>query len=125
MLVEDGPDNRRLLTHVLERTGATVVCAENGRVALDLLFADPDAATRFDVILMDMQMPVLDGYAATTELRQRGCTTPVIALTAHAMVGDRERCLAVGCTDYATKPFRWPQLMQCIRRVTGAPVTAS
>jgi signal transduction histidine kinase/ActR/RegA family two-component response regulator len=125
LLVEDGPDNRRLLTHVLERTGATVVCAENGRVALDLLFAEDGAPARFDVILMDMQMPVLDGYAATAELRKRGCAIPVIALTAHAMVGDRERCLAAGCTDYASKPFRWSQLMQCIRRGTGAPVTAS
>jgi CheY-like chemotaxis protein len=99
LLVEDGADNQRLLGMQLGDAGATVTSALNGQIAVDL------ATTQtFDLILMDMQMPVMDGFAATMELRRRGLTIPIIALTAHAMAEDRDRCLASGCSAYLSKP---------------------
>jgi signal transduction histidine kinase/DNA-binding response OmpR family regulator len=100
LLVEDGETNRKLVSLVLRRAGADVVLAENGQVALDLA-----QARTFDAILMDMQMPVLDGYMATQVLRRRGVKTPIIALTAHSMKGDEERCRNAGCSAYITKPI--------------------
>jgi signal transduction histidine kinase/CheY-like chemotaxis protein/HPt (histidine-containing phosphotransfer) domain-containing protein len=99
LLAEDGMDNQQLLSLYLTAAGAEVVIANNGRVALDLV-----RSQKFDLVLMDMQMPELDGYAATSELRRLGYDLPIIAITAHAMAGDRARCLEIGCTDYITKP---------------------
>ena len=120
LLAEDGPDNQRLISFVLKKVGATVAIAENGRIAVDMAMA-PGAA--FDVILMDMQMPELDGYGAATELRAKGYEHPIIALTAHAMAGDRERCVAAGCNEYASKPIDRAALVTAIRAVLSpAPV---
>jgi len=105
LLAEDGIDNQRLISHVLTRAGATVTVVEDGRRAVDAALEAARGGMPFDVIVMDMQMPVMDGYASAGELRSAGYTGPIIALTAHAMAHDREKCIRAGCSDYATKPL--------------------
>lgn len=109
LIVDDGSTNRKLIQLMLERGGAKVRVAENGQVAVDMAKSHP-----FDVVLMDMQMPVLDGYSATRQLREGGFTGPIIALTAHAMKGDREKCEQAGCSDYLSKPINMDELMQTV-----------
>jgi len=109
LLAEDNPVNRRLAETLLSRAGCTVTTAVTGRQAVDLCMR---SAEGFDLILMDVQMPELDGLAATAELRARGCTdVPIVAMTAGALQGDRERCLAAGMNDYLAKPVRGEQLL--------------
>ena len=109
LLAEDNPVNRRLAETLLTRAGCTVTTATTGRQAVDLCMR---SAEGFDLILMDVQMPELDGLAATAELRGRGCTgVPIVAMTAGALQGDRERCLAAGMNDYLAKPVRAEQLL--------------
>ncbi len=114
LLVEDGEINRRLISTVLEQVGLTVSNAENGMVGVDM-------ATRnhFDVVLMDMQMPVLDGYIASRKLRTLGFTRPIIALTAHAMEGDELKCLEAGCSHYVSKPIDIHTLLVTLAEALG------
>ncbi len=116
LLAEDGPDNQRIISFVLKKAGAEVTVADNGQVALDCVQAAQDEGNPFDVILMDMQMPVMDGYDATKNLRAEEYTKPIIALTAHAMKGDRQKCLDVGCDDYMTKPIDRGKLVELVAK---------
>jgi signal transduction histidine kinase/ActR/RegA family two-component response regulator len=119
LVVEDSPVNRVVAGRVLERCGFTAHVVNDGREALQAL-----AARHYDAVLMDCQMPEMDGYEATKELRRRESGsrhTPVIAMTAHAMTGDRERCLAAGMDDYITKPVRSQTLADTLRHwIDGA-----
>jgi signal transduction histidine kinase/CheY-like chemotaxis protein/HPt (histidine-containing phosphotransfer) domain-containing protein len=116
LLAEDGIDNRQLLAHYLVAAGAEITVAENGRIAVEKATQAEEVGQPFDLILMDMRMPELDGYAATAKLRARGCKVPIVALTAHAMAGDRDKCLQSGCTDYLTKPVRKAELLAMAQR---------
>jgi signal transduction histidine kinase/CheY-like chemotaxis protein len=105
LLAEDGRDNQVLIAMLLRRAGAIVTIVGDGRAAVEnALRADRDAEP-YDVVLMDMQMPVLDGLEATRTLRARGYPHGIIALTANAMAGDRGRCIAAGCDDFLAKPI--------------------
>ncbi len=117
LLAEDGEDNQRLLSIILEAAGAEVRVAENGRIALDILSATTPAGSGFDLLLTDMQMPEMDGYTLASHLRAIGSDIPIVALTAHAMAEDRQRCLEAGCDDYASKPIERLSLIEtCARR---------
>ncbi len=113
LLVEDGVDNQLLISRVLKKAGLTVEIVENGQLAVDALSGDHN----FDIVLMDMQMPVMDGYQATRELRRLGNMIPIVALTAHAMAGDRQECLDAGCNEYATKPINRERLFRIIKEL--------
>ena len=116
LLAEDVLVNQRLITFILKKAGATVALADNGESACQQALAARDRGEPFDAILMDMQMPIMDGYTAVGELRKAGYTHPIIALTAHAMTGDQERCLAAGCDAYCSKPIDRMQLLSTIAR---------
>lgn len=113
LLAEDGPDNQKLITFILRRAGLEVDVVSNGREAVDRI----EAGEQYDLLVSDMQMPEMDGYAATEHLRANGHTLPILALTAHAMEGDRERCLQAGCDDYETKPIDRASLLAKIERM--------
>jgi signal transduction histidine kinase/CheY-like chemotaxis protein/HPt (histidine-containing phosphotransfer) domain-containing protein len=111
LLAEDGKDNQRFISAMLRKAGLEVVIAENGRIAVEKALSEG-----FDLVLMDMQMPELDGYAATSRLRGRGFSAPIIALTAHAMAEDRGKCIQAGCTDYLAKPIDRKLLIETVSR---------
>jgi len=100
LLAEDSPDNQRLFSHIIRKLGANVTVAENGKVAIDKA-----RNTQYDLILMDMQMPVMDGLEATRQLRKNGYSGAIVALTANAFKEDRDNCLRAGCNDFLTKPI--------------------
>jgi PAS domain S-box-containing protein len=114
LVAEDGPDNQRLIRTILTRAGLTVDIAENGRTAVEKVRAAEEAEAPYDAVLMDIQMPEMDGHAATQALRRAGFARPIIALTAHAMSTDRDRCLAAGCDDVATKPIDRRALLELL-----------
>jgi two-component system cell cycle response regulator DivK len=111
LLVEDNEMNRDMLSRRLERRGYTVLIAVDGQQGLDTAIAEKP-----ELILLDMSLPVLDGWEVARRLKSDDGlrTIPVIALTAHAMAGDRERALEAGCDDYDTKPVELPRLLQKI-----------
>jgi len=119
LLAEDNRVNQMLAQRVLENQGYTVVVAKNGAEAVTAFAND-----RFDIVLMDVQMPRMDGMEATAAIREKekntGHRTPIIALTAHAMVGDRERFLGAGMDDYLAKPLKPGELIETIQRVIVA-----
>ena len=116
LVAEDGADNRRLIAHVLERAGLDTSFAENGQIAVYVAQASAEEGEPFDVILMDMRMPVMDGYRATELLRENDYDGTIIALTAHAMRGERERCIAAGCDDFVPKPIDRSALLEVLER---------
>ena len=124
LLAEDNPVNQKLAIHLLEAAGHAVRLAHDGAQAVELYQRES-----FDLICMDLQMPVMDGIEATVEIRRldgvRGTRTPIIALTAHAMQGDRERCLEAGMDGYVSKPIRRHELQAEIERVLPAPAGTS
>jgi CheY-like chemotaxis protein len=124
LLVEDNAVNQKLARRLLENGGHTVTCAGDGAEALSAC-----EKSRFDAILMDIQMPVMDGFEATAELRRRekltGGYTPVLALTANAMQGDRDRCLSAGMDGYVTKPINKGELLQSIAEAVASRASAA
>jgi CheY-like chemotaxis protein len=107
--VDDVEDNLLLIERMLTKRGADVTLATNGEEALNLALHK-----KFDIILMDIQMPVMDGYSATRKLRAAGYQNPIIALTANAMKDDRDRCIEAGCSEYLTKPLQAEKLVQLL-----------
>lgn len=116
LLADDGAPNRKLISLVLNRVGAIVDSAEDGQAAVEMALRG-----NYALILMDMQMPVMDGYTATSMLRKRGMKTPIIALTAHAMQGDEAKCVAAGCSGFLSKPIDMNLLLRTVADALGLP----
>ena len=112
LIVDDNEDNRDVLSRRLRRNGFEVAVATGGQQGIDKATSDKP-----DLILMDMNMPELDGWEATTSIRESGNTVPVIALTAHAMEGDRARAIEAGCSEYHTKPVEMVALLALIEEL--------
>ena len=109
-----------LLKRVLENAGAEVEVAADGQMAMDVLSEKDDKNSSYDLFVLDMHMPHLSGYDTTSAIRRLGITAPIIALTASAMRGDLEKCLAAGCDDYLTKPIDRQKLLEKITNLMTA-----
>ena len=114
LLAEDNPDACRVVSVMLRHMGFTVVTAADGDEACVLARAAIEEGRPFDWILMDMEMPVVDGFEATRRLRSQGYSRPIIAMTAHAFDHAREECLRYGCDDHITKPIDWEGLSKIL-----------
>ena len=131
LLAEDNATNRSLIMGLLKRVGADVVAVENGAAAVETALKaardrwDNAGDGPFDVILMDMQMPEMDGYEATRLLRQSGYKGAIVAVTAHAMASDKKKCLDAGCDDYTTKPINRAHMFDTIRKCLQPRTTAT
>ena len=114
LIAENEENNRHLMEQILKLNGYSCILAVNGLEALHALELE-----RIDLVLIDLSMPVLDGYRTTERIRQRpgGATLPIVAVTAHALGGDRERAFHSGCTDYLVKPFRPRELLRLVERL--------
>jgi PAS domain S-box-containing protein len=124
LVAEDGPDNRDLIMFYLARAGATVEVAVNGKVAVEMARAARDGGKPYDLIIMDIHMPELDGFAATRILKSEPHCPPIVALTANTMQGDREKCLEAGCDDFAGKPIDPAGLLTTLRKHLNPPQPA-
>lgn len=117
LVAEDAPDNRFLIARFLGNVGAKVDFAEDGEQAIKLAFRKT-----YDIIMMDIQMPNIDGYTATSKIREMDCRIPIVAMTAHAMRSDIEHCLRVGCSDHLAKPFSMAQIVDKIAGLVGVRI---
>ncbi len=120
LVAEDAEANQELIRVLLERLGYEVVIVENGKLAIEAVENDT-----FDLIFMDMMMPVMNGYDATKKLRARGCDMPIIALTANAMKGDDQKCYEAGCIEYITKPIDRDRLKALLKKYLKVQTTAT
>jgi CheY-like chemotaxis protein len=111
LIIEDSVDNQLLAQLYLTRSGASVEFADNGQSGVEKALGHS-----YDAVLMDIQMPVMDGYSATRELRKQGFHTPIIALTGCVMKEDQQRCFDAGCDDYLAKPFDRKSLIECVAK---------
>lgn len=129
LVVDDGPDNQRIIRFLLEEARASVDVADNGKLGVEAVQTQEAAGKPYDLILMDMRMPVMDGYAATGRLREAGVRTPIAALTAYAMSGDESRCLSAGCDAYVSKPIEpgrfFSVIATLLKRVNGKTAEAA
>ncbi|QDU36859.1 Aerobic respiration control sensor protein ArcB [Maioricimonas rarisocia] len=123
LVVDDTRATRYLVQKMVEKAGGTVMCAFDGQKAVEVMQRSNQEGRPFDIVLMDMRMPEMDGYEATARIRELGIQTPVIALTAHVMEGERHKCIEAGCNDYLSKPLDQQTLVDAIVRQLNAQTT--
>jgi CheY-like chemotaxis protein len=119
LLAEDAPDIQRMIRKILQKMHLDVEVAENGWLACEKAMASKVEKSPFDLILMDIQMPEMDGFEAVRWLRNNAWRGPIVALTAHAMADDKEKCLEAGCDDYVTKPVTPAELRRVLVHFLG------
>ena len=120
-MAEDNDANRQLIGLRLSRAGAQVVAVRNGKEALERIHDEAQRGLPIDAVIMDMEMPVVDGYEAVRRLRLSGFTAPVVAVTAYAMNKDRDECLALGCDDHFSKPIEWDRFFLKLSELLAEP----